>query len=515
MTDITGFNDQAIIQRVIDLHAGMRHDPIASRLASIEFGPSGLWDAFRYEFADLLYDHVWGQTHPDLRQCDSDTGEARGIAGRIQDTLWQGTWGQELLSGALERTGGLDFLERLQFVWRSHLNAPVSPAPVALVGFAHRSGVMRFPPFVNETGSQQGSSFRILVHDDNRGRHRRAFRAVKHRLIASESLLRTSDYKRATQRAKEIEAILAPGETRGMQLSEVFQRFKSRCVHRRRFRRLYLGAEAVGRFMASGVVKTFVIPDERQPLARVAALTARTCSSAKIVSVSESVDQFVRKMPYWGDLVSDVVVVGSATAQRSLTRSGISGQRVRVCAFPGLEGLLDAVAPSSGPCEARETRQSTILYCDQGLPGSSRRFTQLADCLGNPPRAKLVFRPHPVQSALLLRLVVTGGQVERSQSIIEAIRSSDVVVTHSSMVATIAGLMERPVILWNPAPSPTMPVLLIERVAYWARTREELATLITLLLRSSPDHPLRENQMTFKRELASSCSEGVSLASLL
>lgn len=514
MPDTTGFSDHAIVQQVIDLYDETRHGPIASRLASIEFGPTGLWNAFRYEFADLLYDHVWSQTNPDSRRPrDNETWEDRGFVGRIRKSLWQATWGREFVSRFLEHTGGLDLLERAQFVWRSHLNIPALPADIALVGFAHRSGVIKFPPFVNETESQQGPSFQVLLHDDNLGRHRRAFRSVKHRLIACESFLQVSDYKRATRRAKEVEAILAPAETRGIQLAEVFQRFKSRCVHRRRFRRLYLGAEALGRFMASGVVKTFVIPDERQPLARAAAVTARTSSSARIVSVSEPVDQFVRKMPYWGDIVSDVVVVGGATVQRALTRAGISGQKFRTCPSPGLKSLLDSVAAPS-LSQTREPRQPTILYCDQGLPGSSRRFRQLVDCLGNPPRARLIFRPHPVQSTLLLRLVVTGGNVARSQSIIEAIRSCDVVVTYSSMVATVAGVMERPVILWNPDPSPTMPVLLLEKLAYWARTRDELAALITLLLRSGPDHAFRKNQVTFRRELASSCREGLSLTSL-
>jgi hypothetical protein len=104
--------------------------------------------------------------------------------------------------------------------------------------------------------------------------------------------------------------------------------------------------------------------------------------------------------------------------------------------------------------------------------------------------------------------MVKGGTVERSDSIVLAIRSADVVVTHSSMVAAIAVLLTRPVIVWSGSASPTMPVLLLAKVAYWARTRDHLATLVTMCLRSRPDHPLREYQRTFKRELASMHSEG-------
>jgi hypothetical protein len=75
------------------------------------------------------------------------------------------------------------------------------------------------------------------------------------------------------------------------------------------------------------------------------------------------------------------------------------------------------------------------------------------------------------------------------------------------MVAIIGALLERPVILWNPAASPTMPVLLAEKVVYWARTRDELGSLIALGLDRAPDHPLRASQVRFRDELATSGAE--------
>jgi hypothetical protein len=260
--------------------------------------------------------------------------------------------------------------------------------------------------------------------------------------------------------------------------------------------------------MRSRAVETFVIPDERQPLARAAAVLAKSRSSARVVSVSEPVDQFVRKMPFWGDVASDVVVVLGSAVQRALTRSGIGGEKFRTCRFPGLQSLLATVENPPAARAEDEARVPTVLYCDQPLPGSSRRFTQLAGCLGDPPRARLIFRPHPRQSAALLRLFVRGGAIDRSQSIVEAIRSCDVVVTHSSMVATLAVLLERPVILWSSAPSPNLPVLLLENVAYWARTTAELTTLVDRLLDSGSDHPLRGNQARYKSELAASSAAG-------
>jgi hypothetical protein len=146
-------------------------------------------------------------------------------------------------------------------------------------------------------------------------------------------------------------------------------------------------------------------------------------------------------------------------------------------------------------------RRGAILYCDQALSDGAEQFAQVVQSLGSSPRTSLVFRPHPVQSAFLLRLVVTGGTVDRSQTIVDAIRSSAVVVTHSSMVAVIAALLERPVILWNIDPTPPMPVLLIEKVAYWARSQEELSALLTRLLDAGDAHPLRTHQAAFRREL--------------
>jgi len=64
MTDPANFDDHAIIRQVIELYDHLRHDPIGSRLASIEFASIGLWSAFQYELADLLYDHVWSETTP-------------------------------------------------------------------------------------------------------------------------------------------------------------------------------------------------------------------------------------------------------------------------------------------------------------------------------------------------------------------------------------------------------------------------------------------------------------------
>jgi hypothetical protein len=331
---------------------------------------------------------------------------------------------------------------------------------------------------------------------------------VKHRLIACESFLRASDFSRATRRADDVDAILAREERHATPLSEVFRRFRAKWADRRRFRRLYLGAEAVARFVTSGAATTFVIPDERQPLARASAAAAKAHPPARVVSVPEPTDQFVRPMPYWPDVVSDAVVVSCSAVQSAVTRSGIPDLKVRACAFPGHQRLLDAVADPPGISESREVREPVILFCDQALLGGRERFIDLANCLGSPPAARLIYRPHPVQSAHLLRLMVKGGTVERSDSIVLAIRSADVVVTHSSMVAAIAVLLTRPVIVWSGSASPTMPVLLLAKVAYWARTRDHLATLVTMCLRSRPDHPLREYQRTFKRELASMHSEG-------
>ncbi|MGH7859301.1 MAG: hypothetical protein ACREQY_18400, partial [Candidatus Binatia bacterium] len=318
---------------------------------------------------------------------------------------------------------------------------------------------MRFPPFANQGQGEQGVVFQILLHDDNLSRQRRDLRAVKDRLIAAEAFLQGSDYRRATERAKEVEAILAPRETRRSQFALLFHELAARCVPRRRFRRLLLGAEALGRFIRSRAVETFVIPDERQPLARAAAIVAKRLSPARVVSVCEPVDQYVRKMPFWGDVIADAVVVAGPALERALTRSGIDARKVRTCPFPGLKSLLDTVATAAAH-EGNGSRPPTVLYCDQPVPGSARRFTQFVDGLGDRPRFRTVYRPHPKQSAALLRLFVTGGTIDRAQPIVEAIRSSDVVVTHSSMVATLAVVMERPVILWNPAPSPTLPVLL-------------------------------------------------------
>jgi hypothetical protein len=500
MADAAAFDDHAIVQRVIDLFAETRHHPVASRLASIEFGSIDLWRAFQYDFADLLYDHVWSREHPELQHPRGPaTPGDQGFLEYVIEQLWRGPRRRALWPEWLERTGALDLLEGAQFLWRSHSGTRASPAPIAIAGFAYRSSVLEFAPFVNH----QEASFQVLLHDDNLGRHRRAYRPFKAHLIAGESFLRSSDYRRAAQRARDVEAIVAPKETCGLPLAEVFDRFAAK-FHRRRFRRLYLGARALEEYLGAGVARTLVIPDERQPLARAAAAAAKTSSSAKVVSIPEPVDQFVRKMPYCGDIGSDVVVVACPAARRVLTRSGISAQKFRACPFPGLESLLDSVAASPNLPGRVEARRRSVLYCDQGLPGASHRFAELVECLGDPPRATVIFRPHPIQSTPLLRLVVRGGRIVRSQPLIEAIRASDVVVTHSSMVALVAALLERPVILWNPAASPTMPALLLERVAYWARTPGELAGLMISLLDSAPDHPLRTHQVTFRGELATS-----------
>ena len=154
-----------------------------------------------------------------------------------------------------------------------------------------------------------------------------------------------------------------------------------------------------------------VIPDERQPLARLVGLEARG-RGVSVVSAPYSRDQIFRKMPLWDSIVSTRILVFSPLAARFIGRAGTSPR-----AFEGVSVL--PVEMGTPMARARlqlrfreflelEAGERIVLFASQGNAVNAVVLPMLKAGVAAFPSVRLIIRPHPYESSALVRLMNSG-----------------------------------------------------------------------------------------------------------
>ena len=469
-----------VLTTVVSRHQDLGRSPLARRLAEIRVGPTSLWDAVRYDVADALYDDVH-------RELGHDGGLTSSAApGWLGRNLWQAQVGQEFLVGLLSARLGLvgDLLE--SGLARAHRLAPrprgTDRADVLVAGSLYRHAVVALGPILRRLERDDGLQHLVVAHDDVLLRHARAFggAGLRWRPAAVFSGRRQRAATRAAvERSREALAESQPSSAAGAE-AFVRRRLSPRNV-----------ARLVGNFLAAEVAlsasdpSVVVIPDERQPLARLVGLEARR-RGLPVVSAPLDRDQIYRKTPLWDAAVSTRILVSSPLAARFLGRAGTP---------PDLFALASRLVVSTTTADARARIRSEyrrrldlaansriVLFASQGQAHNSILLPALRACAGSIAGSTLVIRPHPYEFAPLVRLMNRGVHVSTAMSASEAILAADVLATHSSYMAVEAALLGCPVLLVSPDAVPSLLPLITEGLARWVHTKDALQHALVDLL---------------------------------
>ena len=495
-----------ILPTVLSRYQWLSETPLARRLADVRIGPTSLWDAVRYEVADAIYDDTYRQLSPRELPKSSDVQRVRphrayrGVRKAVIRNLWQAQLGEEFVVGLLSSRLGLlgDLLETGLF--HAHRlgvrHAHGCRVDVLVAGSMYRTPVTALGPILHRLGSHHGLGYLVLAHDDVLLRHGRAFSRLgirhchaaifsnrPHRTVASEVV----DLARVVLAdARAGEGLLVP--------KAVLRRLRSE----RYLRRLVLNFLAAQDALCACDPSVVVIPDERQPLARLVGLEA--CRRGlPVVSAPLDRDQIFRKTPLWDSVVSTRIFTFSAVASRFLGRAlprlfeGAGGLQLEMNTFK------DEAPLQSGFRQILEldARSRIVLFASQGQAHNAILLPMLKACTAALPDVTLVIRPHPYEWPPLVRFMNPGVHVSTALTPRQAIQAADVLVTHSSFMAVEAALLCCPVILVSPDSVPNLIPLLTEGLARWVCTREELQRPLEDLL-GSRDGPLRAAQERFR-----------------
>lgn len=489
-----------VLATVIARHHELGQIPLARRLAEITVGPTSLWDAVRYDVADVLYDDV-------DRELGQEGWLTSSVApGWVARNLWQGQIGQEFLVGLLSARLGLvgDLIE--SGLARAHRLAArpggTDRADVLVAGSLYRHAVAALGPVLQRLERDDGLQHLVVAHDDVLLRHARAFRRAglrwRQAAVFSSRRQRTTT-RAAVERTRKALAEIQPSPRDARVEAFVRRRLSPRNV-----------ARLVGNFLAVEVAlsasdpSVVVIPDERQPLARLVGLEARR-RGLPVVSIPLDRDQIYRKTPLWDGAVSTRILVSSPLAARFLGRAGAPHELFavasRLVVDPETTGARARIRSECRKLLNLEANTKIVLFASQGQVHNSILLPALNACSGAIPGSTLVIRPHPYEFPPLVRLMNRGVHVSTAMSASEAILAADVLVTHSSYMAVEAALLGCPVILVSADAVPSLLPLIAEGLARWACTKDELQRALVDLLRGG-DSRLDAAQERFRRQQA-------------
>ena len=499
-----------ILPTVLSRYQWLSETPLARRLAEVRIGPTSLWDAVRYEIADAIYDDAYRQLRPrelpkslDVQRVRLDRAY-RGVRKAVIRNLWQAQLGEEFVVGLLSKRLGLlgDLLETGFFhayrlgVRHEHGRR----ADVLVAGSMYRRAVAALGPILHRLGSHHGLEYLVLAHDDVLLRHGRAFSRLgirwRHAAVFS-NRGHTTAASEVVDRARMALADARAGE--GLLLPEAVSR---KFLSERYLRRLTSNFLAAQDALSACDPSVVVIPDERQPLARLVGLEA--CRRGlPVVSAPLDRDQIYRKTPLWDSVVSTRILVFSQVASRFLGRAlphlfeGVGGLPLEMNTFMGQAPLQSCFRQIL----ELDARSRIVLFASQGQPLNAILLPMLKACTATLPDITLVIRPHPYEWSPLVRFMNPGVHVSTAFTPRQAIQAADVLVTHSSFMAVEAALLCCPVILVSPDSVPSLIPLLTEGLARWVRTREELQRALEDLL-GNRDSRLRAAQERFREEHA-------------
>lgn len=294
--------------------SGARRDPPRPPSRRDPIGPTTLWEAVRHDVADALYD----QTYREVTKGREPAPRRRALGGAreaLARNLWQGQVGQEFLVGLLSaRLGRLgDVVERgVSHVVRRRARPPDDRrADVLVAGSLYRAAVAALGPVLMALGRDHGLTHLVVAHDDVLLRHTRAFRRLELRWRHAAAFSEGAHGEAAREIVARARPALAdPRVPPGLRSLSV-----------RSLRRLIVNFLAAREALRACDPSVVVIPDERQPLARLVGLEARGRGLA-VVSAPLARDQLYRKTPLWDAVVSTRVLVFSPLAARFLARAG-------------------------------------------------------------------------------------------------------------------------------------------------------------------------------------------------
>lgn len=496
----------AVLSRVQELG----ETPLAHRLSEIPIGPTSLWDALRYDVADALYDDAYRELMTPREPPPPSSGpairSARGlerVRGMIARNLWQGQVGEEFLVGLLSARLGLlgDLLEAgcSRAVRRGTRRHDGRRVHVLVAGSMYRAAVAALSPALHALGRDHGLAHLVVAHDDVLWRHGRAF----HRLGLRWRHAATFSNRAHCQAASEVvdRARTALADAGGVRLPDAVSR---RSLSERHLRRLVVNFLAAQEALGTCDPSVVVIPDERQPLARLVGLEA--CRRGlPVVSAPLARDQIYRKAPLGHPIVSTRIFVFSPMASRFLGRAGAPPDLFEHVTSIPLEpkGLGDQAPERSAFRDllALPSRTRIVLFASQGQPANSILLPMLAARTAALPDVALVIRPHPNEWRPMVKLMNRGVYVSNALTARQAIHAADVLVTHSSFMAVEAALLGRPVLLVSPEPVPSLLPLISEGLARWTCTSAGLQRALEELL-GPGDGGLRAAQARFREEQA-------------
>jgi len=468
--------------------------PVAQRLAGIPIGPTSLWDAVRYDVADAIYDDTYrdlmGPRAPSSAPPLRTPGALAGAREAILRNLWQGQAGEEFLVGLLSaRLGRLgDLLEAMSS--RAVRRGARRRAHVLVAGSMYRVAVAALAPVLHTLEGDHGLGHLVVAHDDVLRRHGRAFHRLGLRWRHAATFSSPAHRQAAREVVDRTRAALA-----GRPVPEGL-----RLPDERRLRRLVVNFLAARDALQIYDPSVVVIPDERQPLARLVGLEARG-RGLPVVSAPLSRDQVYRKTPLCGSIASTRILVFSPMASRFLGRAGapphlfehVTGDR---------SGDQAAERSGRGDLLALPPGTRIVLFASQGQAVNAILLPMLAARTAARPDVALVIRPHPYEWPPLVRLMNRGVRVSRALTARQVLRGADVLVTHSSFMAVEAALVGCPVILVSPEPVPSLLPLITEGLARWVWTSADLDRALDDLL-GAGDAAQRAAQARFREEQAS------------
>ena len=434
-----------MIARVIARYEALGETAPANALAAISVGPTNVWDAARYEIAERLY----------LRICAEEAGAA-----------------------ANERAIPTPAPAPLPSP-----NAPRDPASlrgapdVLFAGFLNPSGPCGLAFAMSALRTEHGALSTVLRHGNME-----AEQGLE--VCDAESFLRPRDFFSATHTASQAHAWMAEvlGEPLGEHLST------------RKIRRALLHAIAVQRLFDRHEPRVVVIPDERLFGARAVGLIAKE-RNIPVLSLPESLEQLLLRMPPWGRLVSNKMFVLCAAVRDHLALGGIDP------ASFGLSGevYLDA-ALGYGRRAAPPRDRRTVMFVSQGLPANRELVPALRRVVAGLPNTDVIVRPHPKEAP-------APDHSPRTQSPLDAIAACDVLVTHSSYMALEACLLGCPVVLFDLGPVPHLPLLVSVGAAVRATSEATLRQAVEWSL-GAGKRAILEAQGRLRRDIerSSACS---------
>jgi hypothetical protein len=371
-----------------------------------------------------------------------------------------------------------------------------------VAGSMFRTPITALNPVLHRLRDRHQLEYLVLAHDDVLLRHSRAFRRFGMRWRNAATFSKRAHITFADQVAEDVRTAL--GSLRRAAAAGLPEAISRKFLSERYLRRLAVNFLAAREALSQCGPSVVLIPDERQPLARLVGLEARG-RGLPVVSAPLSRDQIFRKMPLWGSVVSTRILVFSPLASRFLGRAGASSD-----VFKEVSGLpLDMMTPKDrAHLRLRfrqflklEARSRIVLFASQGQAVNAIVLPLLKACAAALADVRLVIRPHPYESPALVRLMNPGVRVSKAFTARDAIQAADVLVTHSSFMAVEAALLGCPVVLLSPDGVPTLMPLLVEGLARRASTSEALRGVLEDLLENE-DRRVRTAQEGFRIEQA-------------